>query len=80
MRFCTDGRKPPALQTLSSQYLLADHLGVANEPGQITWIVAAYSLTAAASVLVGGQLGDVYGPRIVWQAAMAWMMVWNLGE
>ncbi|PWN86899.1 MFS general substrate transporter [Acaromyces ingoldii] len=64
--------------TLSSQLIIARELGVADDAGQITWIVAAFSMTAAFFVLIGGRLSDIYGPRIIWQASMAWMMVWNL--
>lgn len=66
------------LQTLSSQLIIARELGVADDAGQITWIVAAFSMTAASFVLIGGRLSDIYGPRIIWQASMAWMMVWKL--
>ncbi|KAM0755524.1 MFS general substrate transporter [Meredithblackwellia eburnea MCA 4105] len=41
-------------------------------------MVAAFSLTVGSFVLIGGRLGDVYGHRIVWLAALLWGCAWNL--
>jgi len=60
--------------------LIAADLGVTNDPGQIGWITAAFSLTTGSFVLVGGRLGDIYGHRLFWFVALGWSMIWNLGE
>jgi MFS family permease len=67
-------------QSIYSQNLLAEHLGVPGDIGQIGWLVAGFSLTSGSFVLVGGRLGDIYGPRIVWLLALTWTMIWNLGK
>lgn len=67
-------------QTLGARYLIAEDLGVPNDPGQISWIAAGFSLTTGSFVLVGGRLGDVYGHRMVWLTALVWAMIWNLGK
>jgi MFS family permease len=46
----------------------------------MSWIAAGFSITTGSFVLVGGRLGDVYGHRLVWLLALAWSMVWNLGN
>lgn len=68
----------PVGATFSARWLIAADLGVTNNPGQIGWIAAAFSLTTGSFVLVGGRLGDIYGHRLFWFVALAWSMIWNL--
>lgn len=44
----------------------------------LTWVVNAYTLTLAATVLLGGTLGDRFGRRRVFSVGVAWFGVTSL--
>ncbi|KAJ4168914.1 hypothetical protein NW754_010845 [Fusarium falciforme] len=41
-------------------HIIGDSFGIDN-PGQISWFTAAYSLTVGTFILIAGRLGDVFG-------------------
>ncbi|KAI0478562.1 major facilitator superfamily domain-containing protein [Xylariaceae sp. FL0804] len=51
--------------------------GVAN-PGQLSWLVAGYSLTVGTFILLSGRLGDIYGYKRMLSIGYAWFAVWSL--
>ncbi|KAH8900011.1 MFS general substrate transporter [Thozetella sp. PMI_491] len=42
------------------------------------WVVASYPLTQGTFVLIGGQLGAVFGHKATFTAGCAWWVVWAL--
>src|ERR1700753_2682927 len=50
------------------------HTGVAS----LQWVVAAYTLTLAAFLLLGGSLGDRMGRRKIFELGVVWFAVASL--
>ncbi|MCJ1402930.1 hypothetical protein MMC11_006151 [Xylographa trunciseda] len=46
--------------------------------GQLSWFLAAYSLSGGAFVLVTGRLGDHFGHKYVFIFGWIWMAIWSL--
>ncbi|XXH00823.1 hypothetical protein Hte_007174 [Hypoxylon texense] len=49
-----------------------------SNPGDLSWLVAGYSLTVGTFILVSGRLGDVYGYKRMLCIGYAWFAVWTL--
>ncbi|KAL9107960.1 MAG: hypothetical protein Q9227_007175 [Pyrenula ochraceoflavens] len=49
-----------------------------NNNAQMSWFLAAYSLTGGAVVLVTGRLGDHFGHKNVFLFGWLWMALWSL--
>ncbi|KAK7432075.1 multidrug-resistance type transporter aminotriazole resistance [Neonectria magnoliae] len=55
--------------TLTTVGVIGESFGITN-PGQLSWLIAGYSLTIGTFILIGGRLGDEFGDkRICWKAA-----------
>ncbi|KAI9696611.1 MAG: hypothetical protein M1836_005630 [Candelina mexicana] len=50
----------------------------ATSNGQMSWFLAAYSLSAGVFVLVAGRLGDHIGHKYVFISGWIWMAIWSL--
>ncbi|GHJ85983.1 hypothetical protein NliqN6_2385 [Naganishia liquefaciens] len=48
--------------TIVPLQIIGHHFGETN-PGQLSWLAAAYSLTVGTFILIAGRLGDLYGHR-----------------
>lgn len=46
--------------------------------GQLSWFLAAYSLSGGVFVLVTGRLGDHFGHKYVFIFGWIWMAIWSL--
>jgi len=46
--------------------------------GELSWFVAAYSLTVGSFILVAGQFGDVYGHKLMFIIGFVWFRLWSL--
>ncbi|KAI1404848.1 major facilitator superfamily-domain-containing protein [Hypoxylon fuscum] len=49
-----------------------------DNPGDLSWLVAGYSLTVGTFILVSGRLGDIYGYKRMLIIGYAWFAVWSL--
>jgi MFS family permease len=49
-----------------------------HEPGELSWLVAGYSLTVGTFILISGRLGDVYGYKRMLVIGYVWFAVWSL--
>ncbi|KAG8528067.1 uncharacterized protein KY384_006983 [Bacidia gigantensis] len=47
-------------------------------PGQLSWFVAAYSLTVGTFILIAGRLGDLFGHKLLFVAGFFWYGLWSL--
>ena len=47
-------------------------------PGQLSWFVAAYSLTVGTFILIAGRLGDLYGHKLLFIMGFLWYGLWSL--
>lgn len=63
--------------TLATVGLIGESFGITSE-GQLSWLIAGYSLTIGTFILVGGRLGDEFGNKRVFVIGMAWYSLWSL--
>lgn len=52
----------------------------ATSNGQMSWFLAAYSLSGGVFVLVTGRLGDHFGHKYVFLFGWIWMAIWSLAS
>lgn len=64
-------------QTLNLVHVIGNHFGLSN-PGQLSWLIAGYSLTVGTSILIAGRLGDLFGYRKILLYGFAWFSLWTL--
>jgi hypothetical protein len=50
-------------QAIASLRIIGASFGVDNDPAQLSWFPAAYSLTVGTFILIAGRLGDLYGHK-----------------
>ena len=48
-------------------------------PGELSWFIAAYSLTVGTFILIAGRLGDIYGHKLLFVSGFFWYSFWSLG-
>lgn len=63
--------------TVVPQQIISRSFGIDNQPGQISWLTAAYSLTVGTFVLVAGRLGDVFGHKPCFVGGFVWFGLWS---
>ena len=52
-------------------------LGI-TDPGNLSWFVAAYSLTVGTFILIAGRLGDMFGHKMLFVSGFFWYGFWSL--
>jgi MFS family permease len=57
--------------------IIGDSFGTDN-PGQRSWMPAAYSLTVGTFILIAGRLGDLYGHKRLVIFGFLWYALWSL--
>ena len=63
--------------TLAIIYKIGDHFEC-TEPGELSWFMAAYSLTVGTFILPSGRCGDVFGHKTVLLIGFVWFAVWSV--
>lgn len=63
--------------TLAVVGVIGESFGITN-PGQLSWLVAGFSLTIGTFILVGGRLGDEFGNKKMFVIGMTWYALWSL--
>ncbi len=63
--------------TLTTVGVIGSSFGITN-PGQLSWLIAGYSLTIGTFILIGGRLGDEFGNKRVFVIGMCWYSLWSL--
>ncbi|KAI1073569.1 MFS general substrate transporter [Whalleya microplaca] len=64
-------------QAISILHIIGESFSVTNS-GELSWIVAGYSLTVGTFILFSGRLGDVYGYKNMYLLGMIWYSVWSM--
>jgi MFS family permease len=64
-------------QVLFILHDIGRHFNLSN-PGELSWLVAGYSLTVGTFILFAGRLGDTYGYKRMLIIGYAWFAVWTL--
>jgi len=49
-----------------------------TNPGQLSWFLAAYSMTVGTFILPAGRLGDLYGHKKFFVLGSVWFGVWSV--
>ncbi|KAL5351756.1 multidrug-resistance type transporter aminotriazole resistance [Pseudogymnoascus australis] len=63
--------------TLATVGIIGESFGITN-PGQLSWLIAGYSLTIGTFILIGGRLGDEFGNKKLFVIGMGWYSLWSL--
>ena len=56
---------------------IGDTFGLTN-PAELSWLIAAYSLTVGTFILLAGRLGDVYGYKKILILGFSWFALWSM--
>ncbi|KAF2104012.1 MFS general substrate transporter [Rhizodiscina lignyota] len=64
-------------QTLSILHIIGDSFHITN-PGDLTWLIAGYSLTVGTFILFSGRLGDLFGYKRMLLIGYLWFALWSL--
>ncbi|RYP12697.1 hypothetical protein DL765_007197 [Monosporascus sp. GIB2] len=64
-------------QVISITRVIGDSFGITN-PGELSWLIAGYSLTVGTFIIFSGRLGDVFGYKTMYLLGMAWFSLWSL--
>ncbi|RDW91115.1 hypothetical protein BP5796_02280 [Coleophoma crateriformis] len=64
-------------QAIAPLHIIGQSFGTTN-PGQLSWFVAAYSLTVGTFILIAGRLGDVFGHKKFFIAGFLWYGIWSI--
>ena len=57
--------------------VIGDHYGLSN-PGELSWLIAAYSLIVGTFILLAGRFGDVYGYKRMLIIGFCWFSLWSM--
>ena len=63
---------------LAILHVIGDHYGLSNNPGDLSWLIAAYSLTVGTFILLAGRFGDVYGYKRMLIIGFSWFSLWSM--
>ncbi|CAG8907109.1 unnamed protein product [Penicillium egyptiacum] len=76
---CSSQLLTQASLTLSivPQHIIGRSFGIDDQPGQLTWFPAGYSLTVGTFILIAGRLGDVFGHKLFFVGGYAWFGLWS---
>ena len=62
---------------LALLHVIGDYYGLSN-PGDLSWLIAAYSLTVGTFILLAGRLGDMYGYKRMLIIGYSWFSLWSM--
>ncbi|KAK7414929.1 multidrug-resistance type transporter aminotriazole resistance [Neonectria punicea] len=49
-----------------------------DNPAELSWLIAGYSLTVGTFILVSGRLGDVFGYKRLFLIGFVWFAIWSM--
>ena len=64
-------------QCLGILHVIGDDFGL-TKPGELSWLIAAYSLTVGTFILLAGRFGDVYGYKKMLIIGFLWFSLWSM--
>jgi MFS family permease len=64
-------------QAVAPLHIIGNSFGT-QDPGQLSWFPAAYSLTVGTFILPAGRLGDLYGHKKLVILGFCWYALWSL--
>lgn len=63
--------------SIVTQHIIGQSFGIDNQPAQLSWFTAGYSLTVGTFILIAGRLGDVFGHKLFFVGGYVWFGVWS---
>lgn len=63
--------------TLSIIHVIGNDFGITN-PGDLSWFIAAYSLTVSTFILIAGKFGDLFGYKKMYIIGFSWFAIWSI--
>ena len=63
--------------TIAILHIIGDDLSITGS-GELSWLMAAYSLTVGSFILPAGRLGDVFGYKKMLLIGFSWFSLWTL--
>lgn len=64
-------------QCIAILHIIGNTFGLTN-PGELSWLIAAYSLTVGTFILVAGRFGDIFGYKKMLIIGFLWFAVWSM--
>ena len=64
-------------QTVAILHVIGRHFGLQN-PSQLPWLIAGYSLTIGSFILISGRLGDMFGYKRMLIIGFSWFSLWSM--
>ena len=64
-------------QCLDILHVIGNDFGLTN-PGELSWLIAAYSLTVGTFILLAGRFGDLYGYKKMLIIGFSWFSFWSM--
>lgn len=64
-------------QCLVILHVIGNDFGLTN-PGELSWLIAAYSLTVGTFILLAGRFGDIYGYKKMLIIGFSWFSLWSM--
>jgi MFS family permease len=58
-------------------HIIGDSFGLTN-PGELSWLIAGYSLTVGTFIMISGRFGDVFGYKRMLLIGFAWFSLWSM--
>lgn len=65
-------------QTMNTQFHIAKTFGVEDNPGEMSWFAASFSMIVGTFILISGRLGDIYGYKVLYVIGYLWFGVFSL--
>ncbi|THC91634.1 hypothetical protein EYZ11_008901 [Aspergillus tanneri] len=59
------------------QHIIGRSFGIDNQPGEMSWFSARYSLTVGTFILIAGRLGDDFGHKRFFVGGYTWYGLWS---
>lgn len=64
-------------QCLAILHIIGDSFGLTN-PGELSWLIAGYSLTVGTFIMISGRFGDIFGYKRMLIIGLAWFSLWSM--
>ncbi|EGW32389.1 uncharacterized protein SPAPADRAFT_55850 [Spathaspora passalidarum NRRL Y-27907] len=65
-------------QTMNTSIQISETFNVGDQPGEISWFSAAFSMTVGTFILISGRIGDMYGYKKLFIIGYVWFGVFSL--
>ena len=64
-------------QVLALLHVIGNHYGL-KSAGDLSWLIAGYSLTVGTFILISGRLGDLFGWKRLFIIGFSWFSFWSM--